>query len=185
MASSSLRSDARENRDRLLDAAAAAFARDGAEASLKDIARDADVGIGTLYRRFPTRASLVEATYRSETTKLVDAAGALLLEERPTDALLRWLDLFIDFMASKAGMSGVLAQVLTSDGALRMQTRDLLTSSLARILAEGWTDGSIRLDAAPDDLLMAAGGVALIAGRPEQRDLAHRLNGIVTRGVTR
>ncbi|MDT7625493.1 MAG: hypothetical protein QOF99_6394, partial [Pseudonocardiales bacterium] len=132
-----LRADARVNRDRLLDAAARAFARDGAEASLKAIAKDAGVGIGTLYRRFPTRERLVEATYRNETARLCAAAPDLLRVRPAAEALRVWMDHFVDFLATKRGMADALRAVLVADGELRMQTRDLLTDALATLLTAG------------------------------------------------
>jgi AcrR family transcriptional regulator len=171
------------NQDRVLDAAARAFARDGSQASLKAIAKDAGVGIATLYRRFPTRERLVEATYRNESEKLC-AAGPELLDSMPArQALLTWMDLFVDYMATKHGMADALHAVLVTDGDLRMHTRDLLTDALATLLAAGVADTSIRADADPDDVLMAVGGVALIAGEPSQRELAHRLLDLLMAGL--
>src|SRR3954447_1683535 len=100
-----LRADARLNRDRLLEAAAEAFAREGADTSLKAIAQQAGVGIGTLYRRFPTREDLIEATYRNETTKLCQSAPRLLETGEPLAALREWMSRFVDYMLTKHGMS--------------------------------------------------------------------------------
>jgi AcrR family transcriptional regulator len=178
-----LRADARLNHDRILDAAARAFARDGAEASLKAIAQDAGVGIGTLYRRFPTRETLVEATYRSESAKLCDAAGVLLDALPPDRALRAWMDRFIDYLAAKHGMADALHAVLTSQDDLRMRTRGMLTDALADLLAAGATDGSLRDDLPATDVLMALGGIALIADTPAQRPLAGRLLDLLLAGV--
>jgi AcrR family transcriptional regulator len=180
-----LRADARLNQDRLLDAAARAFARDGSEASLKTIAKDAGVGIGTLYRRFPTRERLIEATYRNESTRLCDAAGELLAADSPAVALRAWMDHFTEYMATKHGMADALHAVLVSDGELRMQTRDLLTAALATLIAAGVADGSLRADASAEDVLMAIGGITLIAGEPGQHDLAGRLLDLLMDGLTR
>jgi AcrR family transcriptional regulator len=176
-----LRADAQINHDRLLDAAARAFARDGAEASLKAIAQDAGVGIGTLYRRFPTRERLVEATYRNEVARICAAAPDLLKASPAVDALRAWMDLFIDFLATKRGMAEALRAVLVADGELRMHTRDLLTDALATLLKAG--ADSLRQDVDPDDVLMGLGGVALIAGEPAQRDQAHRLLDLLVDGL--
>jgi AcrR family transcriptional regulator len=177
-----LRADAQINHDRLLDAAARAFAEDGADASLKAIAQDAGVGIGTLYRRFPTRERLVEATYRNEVARICAAAPELLKTSPAVDALRAWMDLFLDFLATKRGMAEALRAVLVADGELRMRTRDLLTDALATLLKAG-TD-SIRQDVEPDDVLMALGGVALIAGEPTQRDQSRRLLNLLVDGLT-
>jgi AcrR family transcriptional regulator len=178
-----LRADARVNRDRLLDAAARAFARDGAEASLKAIAKDAGVGIGTLYRRFPTRERLVEATYRNETARLCAAAPDLLRVRPAAEALRVWMDHFVDFLATKRGMADALRAVLVADGELRMQTRDLLTDALATLLTAGIAEGALRPDIDPNDVLMGLGGVALIAGEPDQRALAGRLLDLLVDGL--
>jgi AcrR family transcriptional regulator len=178
-----LRADARQNEDRLLEAAARAFARDGAAAQLKTIAKDAGVGIGTLYRRFPTRERLIEATYRNETARLCAAAPELLDTAPPAQALRAWMDMFIDFMATKHAMADALHAVLVADGDLRMQTRDLLTESLATLMTAGIAEGTIRPDVDPDDVLMGLGGVTLIAGEPGRRDLARRLLDLLMDGL--
>ncbi|WP_445187772.1 TetR/AcrR family transcriptional regulator [Pseudonocardia sp. Cha107L01] len=178
-----LRADARVNRDRLLDAAARAFARDGAEASLKAIAKDAGVGIGTLYRRFPTRERLVEATYRNETARLCAAAPDLLRVRPAAEALRVWMDHFVDFLATKRGMADALRAVLVADGELRMQTRDLLTDALATLLTAGIAEEALRPDIDPNDVLMGLGGVTLIAGEPDQRALAGRLLDLLIDGL--
>jgi AcrR family transcriptional regulator len=180
-----LRADARQNQDRLLEAAARAFARDGSDAALKAIAKDAGVGIGTLYRRFPTRERLVEATYRNETARLCAAAPGLLETSPATEALRTWMDLFVDYMATKHGMADALHAVLVTEGDLRMQTRDLLTEALTALMAAGVADGTIRPDLEPNDVLMALGGVTLIAGEPDQRDLAGRLLDLLVNGIER
>jgi len=178
-----LRADAQINHDRLLDAAALAFAKDGAEASLKAIAQDAGVGIGTLYRRFPTRERLVEATYRNEVARICAAAPDLLKTTPAVEALRGWMDLFIDFLATKRGMAEALRAVLVADGELRMRTRDLLTDTLATLLKAGAAEDTIRQDVEPDDVLMGLGGVALIAGEPGQRDQARRLLDLLVDGL--
>jgi len=178
-----LRADARLNQDRLLEAAAREFAREGPAASLKAIAKDAGVGIGTLYRRFPTRERLIEATYRNETARLCAAAPELLASSSPVAALRAWMIRFVDYMATKHGMAEALHAVLVTQGDLRMQTRDLLRQALATLLAACRRDAVTRQDADPDDVLMALGGVALIAGEPGQRELAGRLIDLLIDGL--
>jgi AcrR family transcriptional regulator len=177
-----LRADAQANHDLLLGAAAQAFARDGSEASLKAIAKDAGVGIGTLYRRFPTREQLVEATYRSEVARLCAAAPELLETLAPTAALRAWMDRFVDFMATKNAMADVLRTVLVSETD-RMATRALLADALASLMAAGIAEGTVRADLDPMDVLMGLGGVTLIAGRPDQRELAGRLLDLLMAGL--
>ncbi|HEX3590386.1 MAG TPA: TetR family transcriptional regulator [Pseudonocardiaceae bacterium] len=177
-----LRADARQNRERLLAVAATAFTRDGANASLKAIAREAGVGIGTLYRRFPTRETLVEAVYRNEVARLCDAAPELATRLAPLDALREWMGRFVEFMATKHGMADVLRVVLVSEDD-RMRTRELLRDAIAALLDAGVAAGVIRRGLDPDDVLMGLGGVALIAEGPAQRPLALRLIGLLVHGV--
>jgi len=108
-----MRADARRNRERLLEVAVDALTGD-ADVPLDAIARGAGVGIGTLYRHFPTREALVEAAYRSELDRLC-AAAPELLGTRPPDAALRaWMDRFVDYMTTKRGMAGALRAVIAS-----------------------------------------------------------------------
>lgn len=109
-----LRADAQLNRERLLESAVRAFSREGPDATLDAIAKDAGVGIGTLYRRFPTREALIEAAYRNELARLCDAAPRLR-ESMPADAALReWMDRFLDYMRTKRGMADALRVVIAS-----------------------------------------------------------------------
>ena len=178
-----LRADAQLNEDRLLEAAARAFARDGADTSLKAIAKDAGVGIGTLYRRFPTREVLIEATHRNETARLCAAAPELLLDTAPAAALRTWMDRFVEYIATKHGMAQALHAVLVTDGEQRTRTRDLLTDAIATLLRAGVADGTFRAGTDPNDVLMALGGITSIAGKPDQRAQAHRLLDLLLNGL--
>jgi AcrR family transcriptional regulator len=177
-----LRADARQNQERVLEVAAKAFAREGTGASLKAIAQEAGVGIGTLYRRFPTRETLVEAVYRNEVARLCAAAPELLAELAPVDSLRGWMERFVDFMAAKHGMADALRAVLASEDD-RMHTRGLLRDALAALLDAGVDAGAVRPGIDPYDLLMSLGGVALIAEGPENRALALRLLDLTLEGV--
>ncbi|GAA4263131.1 TetR/AcrR family transcriptional regulator [Dactylosporangium darangshiense] len=178
-----LRADAQTNHERLLVVAAEAFAREGTQTSLKAIAREAGVGIGTLYRRFPTRETLVEAVYRNEVTRLCAAAPELLETLQPAAALPAWMEKFVDFMAAKHGMADVLRAVLLSEED-RMHTRDLLRTAIATLLDAGTATGTVRPGIDPNDVLMGLGGVTMIAGEENQRDLATRLIDLLLYGVT-
>jgi AcrR family transcriptional regulator len=178
-----LRADAQTNRDRVLDAAARLFQLDGADTSLKAIAKEAGVGIGTLYRRFPTRERLIEQTYRSESARLAAAASTLLDAMPAAEALRTWMDLFIDYMATKHGMADALRAVLTTDGDLRMQTRDLMAEAVATLMRAGIDDGTFRDDLDPDDVLLAMGGVSMIAGDADQREQAARMLDLLLDGI--
>ncbi|HEY2203091.1 MAG TPA: TetR/AcrR family transcriptional regulator [Pseudonocardia sp.] len=176
-----LRADARLNQDRLLEAAARAFARDGAGASLKAIAADAGVGIGTLYRRFPTREHLVEATYRREVARLCAAVPRLLTEHPPRVALRRWMIGFADLMATKHGMADALRALLADDD--RMRTRAVLTEALAALLEAGVAEGSVNRATDPYDVLLSLGGVAFVAAESVRVERTHRIVDLLLDGV--
>jgi AcrR family transcriptional regulator len=183
-ADSRLRADARANQDRLLAAAARAFARDGTATSLKAIARDAGVGIATLYRRFPTREQLVWAVYSSEVERICAAATELLDQQPPIDALRAWMEEFLDFLASKHGMADVLGATLADNDGLRLEIRSSLTSALDRLIQAGVDARTLRADVAAEDVILALGGTALIAGTADQREQAGRLLDLLLAGLT-
>ncbi len=170
-----LRADARLNQDRVLEAAAEMFSGSGTETSLKAIAREAGVGIATLYRRFPTRESLIEAVYRNETTALAESATQLLADSTPPTALRAWFARFLEYMATKEGMAEALPAILADRDGLRLHSRDALRGAIDAILKSGAADGSLRSDLDPDDVMMAIGGVALIATHEQQLELGSRL----------
>jgi AcrR family transcriptional regulator len=111
------------------------------------------VGIGTLYRHYPTRESLVEAAYRNEVERLCAAAPALLEKHPPAEALGKWMARFIDYMATKRGMSDALRAVIAAGGNPFNQSRALLTQSIALLVDAGKANGSLRADLAVDDVL--------------------------------
>ncbi|MEU3249217.1 helix-turn-helix domain-containing protein [Streptomyces sp. NPDC006875] len=180
----SLRADARANHERLLEVAARAFAQEGTEASMKAIAAEAGVGIGTLYRRFPTREDLIEATYRNETDRLCASARRLLDEETPRAALRAWMEAFVDYMLTKRGMADALPVILASREGLRLHSRDALRTAVTTLLEAGIAAGQVRRDAAPNDVLMALGGITLISGHEHERALASRLVTLLLDGLT-
>ncbi|MFJ3224493.1 TetR/AcrR family transcriptional regulator [Streptomyces sp. NPDC086783] len=179
----SLRADAQANHDRLLEAAARAFAQEGADASLKAIAAEAGVGIGTLYRRFPAREDLIEATYRDQTDRLCASVRELLADRAPVAALREWSEAFVDYMLTKRGMADALPAILASREGLRRHSREALGTAVAILLEAGIATGQVREDAAPNDVLMALGGITLITGHEHQRDLASRLIGLLLDGL--
>jgi len=174
-----MRADAQENHDRLLEVAAAAFAREGTGASLKAIAREAGVGIGTVYRRFPTRETLIEAVYQQEVERLCAAAPALAIGRSGAAALRAWMERFVDFMATKREL---LRPALTSE-ADRQQTRDQLRAAIGVLLTAGEADGTVRSAIDPNDLLLSLGGITLIADAERRRPLATRLIALLLDGV--
>ncbi len=178
-----LRADARANHDRLLEVAARLFATEGADTSLKAIAAEAGVGIGTLYRRFPTREDLVEATYRNETDLLCASASRLLREREPVEATRAWMEAFVDYMLTKQGMADALPAILATRDGLRLHTREALTAAVAELLRAGAGAGRFRADVAPSDVLMAIGGITLIGSYERQRALASRLIDLLLHGL--
>jgi len=184
MSPRALRADAQLNQERLLEAAARAFARDGADTSLKAIAQDAGVGIGTLYRRFPSRDDLIEATYRNETARLCERVPELLVASTPRDALRSWAEGFVDYMLTKTGMAEALPGILAAQEGLRRHSRDLLRDAIGTLLAAGIVDGTVRDDVPANDVMMALGGITLIAGHESQRQLASRLLELLLDGLS-
>jgi len=176
-----IRSDARRNRDRLLEAAAAAFgAADGRPVSLESIARDAGVGIGTLYRHFPSRDVLVEAVYRAELTEVAAAAGQLLERHSPKAALRRWMDRYASFVAAKRGMAESLRAMVESGAVEHSQTRASLVGAVDMLLRAGADDGSLRPDVRADDVVSSLLGIFLASDSPDQTS---RLLDLLVAGV--
>jgi AcrR family transcriptional regulator len=178
-----LRADAQRNRDRLLEAAVSAFSREGPDVTLDAIAKDAGVGIGTLYRHFPTREALVEAAYRNELARLCEAVADLLRTMPPDDATRAWMDRFVDYMTTKRGMADALRAVIASGGNPSAQSRDRLVGAITALLQAAAAAGTIRPDIEPADVLASLSGVSLAAGEPAQRDQARRLLDLLMDGL--
>ncbi len=178
-----LRADARRNRERLLEVAVRAFSEDGPDAPLESIARTAGVGIGTLYRHFPTRDALVEAAYRNELDRLCDAVPELIAELPPDRALRRWMDLFVDYMVTKRGMAGALRAVIASGGNPYAHSRDRLLTAIGDLRAAGVRAGVIRDDVPAEDVLAGLSGITLTISDPTRRDQASRLLDLLMDGL--
>jgi AcrR family transcriptional regulator len=178
-----MRADARRNRDRLLEVAVRAFSLDGPDAPLESIAKAAGVGIGTLYRHFPTRGALVEAAYRNELDRLCAAVPGLLASQPADRALRAWMDLFVDYMGAKRGMADALRAVIASGGNPYAHSRDMLMSAIGRLVEAGVRAGTIRSDVPAEDVLAALSGVTLTAGDPEKREQARRLLDLLVDGL--
>jgi AcrR family transcriptional regulator len=176
-----LRADARRNRDLLLASAVRAFSEKGLDASLDAIAKDAGVGIGTLYRHFPTREALIEAAYRNELAAVCDAASDLLGSLPPVEAARAWMDRFIDYMTAKIGMAEALRAVIASGP--YAHSRERLNAVIEQLMSAAAATGEIRSDVKPDDVLISLGGVALAAGDPARRDQARRLLDLLMDGL--
>jgi AcrR family transcriptional regulator len=178
-----LRVDARRNRDRLVAEAAAAFAERGIDVPLEEIARRSDVGIGTLYRHFPTRDALVEAVYRREVGLLCDSADELLRDCPASDALELWLQRFVEYVAAKRGMAVALKSVVGADSELFAESHRRISDAVDRLVAAGVGAGAIRSDVEPMDLLRAVSGICIATDRPDWRDHAKRLVALLMDGM--
>jgi AcrR family transcriptional regulator len=178
-----LRADAQRNRDRLLAVAVRAFSTEGPEVTLEAVAREAGVGIGTLYRHFPTREALVEAAYRSELLRLCAAADQLLAGEPADEALRAWMDRFVEYMTTKRGMADALRAVIASGVNPYAESRDRLLAAVDSLLRAGAAAGSVRSDVAAEDVLASLSGVSLAAGDPARRDQAGRLLDLLMDGL--
>jgi AcrR family transcriptional regulator len=177
------RADAVRNRVRLLETAKAAFAEKGSGASLDEIARTAGVGAGTLYRHFPTRDALVAAVYRNETEQLVAAADRLAKTHSPVTALREWLLLFVDYIATKHGMSEVLNSIVGGASDLYSASTAQVKQAIAKLVDRAVASGDIRLVLDSIDLLRALAGVANIGLGPDGEQAAKRLVDILIAGV--
>lgn len=183
-----LRADAARNRERLLAAAVRAFTAGGQDGALDDVsldavAREAGVGIGTLYRHFPTREALVEAAYRSELVRLTDAAPRLLEEMAPDAALRAWMDGFLDYTAAKRGMADALRAVVAAGANPYATSRDQLVAAVSALLSAGAAAGLLRGDVDPLDLLIGLNGLAVVAADPGRREQAGRVLDLLMDGL--
>lgn len=179
----SLRADARRNRDRLLEVAVRAFSQDGPDVTLDAIAKEARVGIGTLYRHFPTREALVDAAYRSELARLCDSAPGLLREVTPDKALRAWMDRFTEYMTTKRGMGDALRALIASGGDPFSESRDRLIAAITTLLRAGAEAGTLRSDVGPDDVLLSLSGISLATAGPGHRDQSGRLLDLLMDGL--
>ena len=178
-----LRADAQRNRERLLDAAVRAFAQEGPDVTLDAIAKDAGVGIGTLYRHFPTREALVEAAYRNELARLCDAVPGLLADLPPDQAMRMWMDRFVDYMTTKRDMADALRAVIASGGNPYSESRDRLITAVTTLLGAGAAAGTLRPDVEPGDVLTSLSGVSMATVGPEQRERAGRVLDLLMDGL--
>lgn len=177
------RADAERNRQRLLESARAVFAENGADASLDAIARTAGVGIGTLYRHFPTRDALVEEVYRNASQQLADAATRLSEEQPPVEALRRWLQLFVDHLATKRMMAEALNALVGGTSDLYARSGAQVKSAITLLVDRAVASGEIRLSVEPLDLLRALAGVANIGSAPGWEGNARRLVDVLIVGM--
>src|SRR5262249_47935162 len=176
------RTDAQRNRERILEVAKEAFRRSGAGASLDDIAKEAGVGAGTLYRHFPTRHALLEAVYRTEVEKLAAAERKFAETMSPVAALRAWMLLFVDYIAAKHIIAPALNTLVGGPSKLYEGSRAQIQGAIHSLVKRAVESGDIREDLDPFDLLRALVGVSNVASSPDSKQTARRLVDILITG---
>ena len=177
------RTDAQRNRERILDVAKEAFTQSGANASLDDIAKQAGVGPGTLYRHFPTREELIEAVYRTEVEKLAAAERSFTDTMPPLDALRGWMLLFVDYIATKKIIAPALNSMVGGPSKIFEASHGQIWEAIRALVKRAVKSGDIRKDLDPIDLLRALIGVANVATSPDWQQSARRLVDILIAGA--
>jgi AcrR family transcriptional regulator len=176
------RADAQRNRLRILEVAKAAFTRMGANINLDEVAKQAGVGPGTLYRHFPTRDALLEAVYRTEVEKLAAAESEFARTMPPVEALRAWMWLFVDYIATKQIIAPALNTMVGGPSKLFDTTGNLVKGAIQALVDRSIESGDIRSDLDPLDLLRALVGVSNVASTPDWPQSAKRLVEILILG---
>ena len=176
------RVDAQRNRERILQVARLAFTQHGADATLDDIARQAGIGSGTLYRHFPTRDELIEAVYRSEVEKLTAAGERFAATRPPLDALRAWMLLFIDHVAEKKLILPAMESVAGGSMRLMEGTRSQIHGVFLALVQGAIDSGDLRSDTEPDDFVRALVGVFHMTALPDWEASARRIVDILIAG---
>lgn len=182
-----VRSDAARNRQLLVSVASRLFAAapdGGDEPSLRLIAREAGVGVGTLFRHFPSREALVEAVYQDQVRRLTDGADDLLATYPPAQALRQWMDLFTEWLATKNGMLGTLRAMVQNEQLGSGQTRAELLAAIDKILAAGRAAGDIGTRATAEDVAAGLIGIFTVAPSTSRGEQAGRLLDIFMKGLS-
>jgi AcrR family transcriptional regulator len=180
-----MRADARRNYQALVSAASAAFFEHGADdASLEEIARRAGVGIGTLYRHFPTRQALLEAVYRDQVELICARASELLDSAPPEEALVTWLRALVQFGSTKRSLTSALLATLDKDSELLSSCSAMMRQSADALLTRAQDAGVVRRDAQSVDVLRMVHGVSMVAQRtPADAGQADRMIGLIMDGL--
>lgn len=177
-----MRADAQRNRDALLEAASAAFAENGVDTSLEDVAKRAGVGIGTLYRHFPTRDALIEAAYRRGVEQLCDAADELRATHEGDEALELWMQRFVGYVATKRGLAGALKLSGTGDHVeLFTYVHERVRTAMAELIDAAVATGRIRPDVDGMDLIRALSGICMVSDQAHEQ--ARRLINLLLDGL--
>jgi AcrR family transcriptional regulator len=176
------RADAQRNRERILEVAKEAFTRSGANVSLDDVAKQAAIGAGTLYRHFPTREALLEAVYRTEVEKLAAAERKFAAAMPPIEALRAWMLLFVDYIATKQIIAPALNTLVGDPSKLFETSGAQIKGAIQALVDRAIESGDIRPDLVPLDLLRALVGVSNVASGPDWAQSARRLVQILILG---
>jgi AcrR family transcriptional regulator len=176
------RSDALRNRERILEVAKAAFTRQGANASLEEIAKQAAVGTGTLYRHFPTRDELIEGVYRNEVGKLAAAAARFAETMSPLEALRAWMLLLVDYIAAKHIIAPALNTIAGGASRLHEGSRTTIHAAIDGLVKRAKRSGDLRRDLDAADLLRALIGVSHVGSGADWQQSARRLVDILIAG---
>jgi AcrR family transcriptional regulator len=179
------RADSARNRQLLIDAAKAAFAQVGLDVSLEEIARRAAVGIGTLYRHFPSREAVVEAVYRREVEQLAEAVPHLIESSPAGDALHKWMHLFVDYIATKRLIAPSLGAAAARTSTPHATPAELITQAISTLVKRAVASGDVRKDINPSDLLRALIGVSYGNPDADWEASARRLVDILMDGLRR
>jgi AcrR family transcriptional regulator len=177
-----VRADAQRNRERILEIAKQAFTRDGASASLDDIARRAGIGSATLYRHFATRDTLIEAVYRSEVEKLAAAGQRFAASMPPLEALRAWMLLFIDHVSEKRLILPAMDSVAGGSMRLIEGSRSLIHTTFVRLVKRAIAGGDLRADTDPNDFVRTLVGVFHTMSLPGWEPSARRIVDILIAG---
>jgi AcrR family transcriptional regulator len=176
------RTDALRNRERILEAAKAAFTRHGANASLDEIAKQAGVGAGTLYRHFPSRDDLIEGVYRNEVEKLAAAAARFAETMSPLEALRAWMLLLVEYIAAKHIIAPALNTIAGGPSRLHEGSRSTIQSAIDGLVKRAKKSGDLRRDLDAYDLLRALIGVSQVGSGADWQQSARRLVDILIAG---
>jgi AcrR family transcriptional regulator len=176
-----MRADARRNYERLVTAARTVFNEQGGSASMEAIAKEAGVGVGTLYRHFPKRIDVVEAVYRTDVDQLVRTAGSASADLEPWSALVAFLDAFVKYAQGKRTFLNELHEAFEKNPELRSSARDRITKAMTDVLSRAQQAGLVRTDIDGPDLMQLMGSMCVNATLSE--DQAERLLGMVLDGL--
>lgn len=179
------RADAKRNRQRLLETARECFAKTGAATTLDEIARSAGVGIGTLYRHFPTRDALVEAVYRNAIEQLAESADSLSKTHEPVEALRQWLFLFVDYLTTKKIMADTLSALVCGGSDIYAESGVMLRNSIQMLTTQAVASHELELRVEPFDLLRAVAGVANLSPGDEWEASAKAMVDVLIAGMIR